>query len=65
MHLIWTLLIGFIAGLVTKMLTPGRDPSGFFAAVIGANAATPQDAQDRIHHLAQGASPGLLVKARS
>ena len=30
MHLIWTILIGFVAGLVAKMLTPGRDPSGFF-----------------------------------
>ncbi len=29
MHLIWTILIGFVAGLVAKMLTPGRDPSGF------------------------------------
>ena len=30
MHLIWTILIGFVAGLVAKMLTPGRDPGGFF-----------------------------------
>ena len=30
MHLIWTILIGFIAGLVAKMLMPGKDPSGFF-----------------------------------
>lgn len=30
MHLIWTILIGFVAGLVAKMLTPGQDPSGFF-----------------------------------
>lgn len=30
MHLVWTLLIGFAAGLVARMLTPGRDPSGFF-----------------------------------
>ena len=36
MHLIWTILIGFVAGLIAKMLTPGRDPSGFFiTAVIG------------------------------
>ena len=36
MHIIWTILIGFLAGLVAKMLTPGRDPSGFFiTAVIG------------------------------
>jgi len=30
MHLIWTILIGFVAGLVAKMLKPGADPGGFF-----------------------------------
>lgn len=28
MHFLWTLLIGFVIGLVAKMLTPGRDPKG-------------------------------------
>ena len=36
MGIIWTILIGFVVGLVAKMLTPGRDPSGFFiTAAIG------------------------------
>lgn len=36
MHIIWTILIGFVVGLLAKMLTPGRDPSGFFiTAIIG------------------------------
>ena len=36
MHLIWTILIGFVAGLVAKMLTPGGGPGGFFiTAAIG------------------------------
>ena len=36
MGIIWTIIIGFIVGLLAKMLTPGRDPSGFFiTAVIG------------------------------
>lgn len=36
MHIIWTILIGFVAGLIAKMLTPGRDPGGFFiTAAIG------------------------------
>lgn len=36
MSIIWTILIGFIVGLLAKMLTPGRDPSGFFiTAAIG------------------------------
>ena len=44
MHLIWTILIGFIAGLVAKMLTPGKDPSGFIITTLlgigGSLAAT-------------------------
>lgn len=36
MHIIWIILIGFVIGLLAKMLTPGRDPSGFFiTAAIG------------------------------
>jgi uncharacterized membrane protein YeaQ/YmgE (transglycosylase-associated protein family) len=36
MGLIGTILIGFVIGLIAKMLTPGRDPSGFFiTAAIG------------------------------
>ena len=30
MHLIWTILIGFVAGIVARMLAPGTGPSGFF-----------------------------------
>jgi uncharacterized membrane protein YeaQ/YmgE (transglycosylase-associated protein family) len=36
MSIIWIVLIGFVVGLLAKMLTPGRDPSGFFiTAAIG------------------------------
>ena len=36
MGIIWTILIGFIVGMLAKMLTPGKDPSGFFiTAAIG------------------------------
>lgn len=36
MSIIWTIVIGFVVGLVAKMLTPGRDPAGFFiTAAIG------------------------------
>ena len=36
MSIIWIILIGFVVGLLAKMLTPGRDPSGFFiTAAIG------------------------------
>lgn len=30
MELIWTILIGFVAGLIAKVLTPGAGPGGFF-----------------------------------
>ena len=29
MHLVWTIIIGFLAGLVAKFLLPGKDPGGF------------------------------------
>lgn len=36
MHLIWTILIGFVAGLIAKALTPGAGPSGFIlTSVLG------------------------------
>ena len=36
MDIIWTILIGFIVGVIAKLLTPGRDPGGFFVtAAIG------------------------------
>lgn len=28
MHILWILLIGFVVGVVAKMLTPGPDPKG-------------------------------------
>jgi uncharacterized membrane protein YeaQ/YmgE (transglycosylase-associated protein family) len=36
MSIIWTILIGFIVGIVARFLMPGRDPAGFFiTALIG------------------------------
>ena len=34
MGIIWTIIIGFIVGLLAKMLKPGRDPSGFIVTVL-------------------------------
>ncbi len=34
MHFIWTILIGLVIGAVAKLLTPGREPSGFFITVL-------------------------------
>jgi uncharacterized membrane protein YeaQ/YmgE (transglycosylase-associated protein family) len=30
MSIIWTILIGFIVGVLAKFVMPGRDPGGFF-----------------------------------
>ena len=44
MHIIGTILIGFLAGVVAKLLMPGRDPGGFIITtllgIIGAFVAT-------------------------
>jgi uncharacterized membrane protein YeaQ/YmgE (transglycosylase-associated protein family) len=34
MSILWTILIGFVIGLVAKFLTPGRDPGGFIITVL-------------------------------
>ena len=44
MHFIWTILIGFIVGLVARALMPGPNPMGFILTtilgVVGALVAT-------------------------
>ncbi len=34
MHLIWTILIGFVIGAIAKFLMPGRDPGGFIITTL-------------------------------
>ena len=44
MGFIWTIIIGFVAGLIAKFLMPGRDPGGFIITtilgIVGALVAT-------------------------
>ena len=45
MSIIWTIIVGFIAGVIAKLITPGRnEPSGFILTtilgIIGAFVAT-------------------------
>jgi uncharacterized membrane protein YeaQ/YmgE (transglycosylase-associated protein family) len=44
MSIIWTILIGLVAGVIAKLLMPGRDPGGFIITVllgiVGAVVAT-------------------------
>lgn len=35
MHIIWTIIIGFVAGIVAKLITPGsNEPSGFILTTL-------------------------------
>ena len=34
MHVIGFIIIGFLAGIVAKLLTPGRDPGGFIVTTL-------------------------------
>jgi uncharacterized membrane protein YeaQ/YmgE (transglycosylase-associated protein family) len=34
MHLLWTCLIGLLAGAVAKMLMPGKDPGGWIITTV-------------------------------
>lgn len=44
LHLIWVIIIGFVAGVAAKLIMPGKDPGGFLITtalgVIGALLAT-------------------------
>jgi uncharacterized membrane protein YeaQ/YmgE (transglycosylase-associated protein family) len=45
MSILWTIIIGFVAGVIAKLITPGRnEPSGFILTtilgIIGAFVAT-------------------------
>jgi uncharacterized membrane protein YeaQ/YmgE (transglycosylase-associated protein family) len=33
-HLLWTIIIGLIVGLIAKLLMPGRDPGGFIITIL-------------------------------
>ena len=34
MGIVWTLIIGLLAGIVAKLLMPGRDPGGFIITIL-------------------------------
>ena len=44
MHIIWTILIGFVVGLLARILTPGPGPRGFvlttLLGIVGSLVAT-------------------------
>lgn len=44
MSIIWTILIGFVVGVLAKFVMPGKDPGGFFVTagigILGSIIAT-------------------------
>jgi uncharacterized membrane protein YeaQ/YmgE (transglycosylase-associated protein family) len=34
MAILWTIIIGFLAGIIAKFLMPGRDPGGFIITTL-------------------------------
>ena len=62
MHIIATLIIGFVAGLIARFLMPGRDPMGFvlttLLGIVGAFVATYLGQALGWYHAGEGA--GLI-----
>jgi len=34
MHVIWSIVIGFLAGAIAKLIMPGKDPGGFIITTL-------------------------------
>ena len=34
MHILWTILIGLVAGAIAKLILPGKDPGGFIITIL-------------------------------
>ncbi len=62
MHFLWTLLAGFVVGIIAKMLTPGRDPQGcLITSGIGiAGAVIAKFLGEALHLYAPGQRVGFL-----
>lgn len=62
MHLIWTICIGFIAGLIARWISPGRSTSGFFiTAALGiAGALLATFVGQALHFYQPGESTGFI-----
>ena len=60
---IWTILIGFLVGVVAKLITPGKDPAGFFiTAIIGIVGSLVALLIGRaLGWYAEGAAPGFVA----
>ncbi|MGD0624949.1 MAG: GlsB/YeaQ/YmgE family stress response membrane protein [Thermodesulfobacteriota bacterium] len=34
MHILWTIVIGLVAGIIAKLIMPGKDPGGFIITIL-------------------------------
>jgi uncharacterized membrane protein YeaQ/YmgE (transglycosylase-associated protein family) len=63
MTIIWTIIIGFVIGLIARALMPGRDPAGFIiTTVLGIAGALIGSLIGRVFGLyAEGEPAGLIM----
>ncbi len=63
MAILWTIIIGFVIGLVAKVIMPGRDPGGFIVTtLLGiAGALLAKYLGQALGWYAEGQSAGFLA----
>jgi uncharacterized membrane protein YeaQ/YmgE (transglycosylase-associated protein family) len=63
MTIIWTIIIGFVIGLIARALMPGRDPAGFIiTTVLGVAGALVGSLIGRVFGFyGEGAPAGLIM----
>jgi len=63
MHILWTIIIGFVVGVIAKMLMPGRDPGGFIiTTLLGIAGAFVASYLGRaLHWYAPGQAAGFIA----
>ena len=63
MHIVWTIVIGFVAGAVAKLLMPGKDPGGFIlTTLLGIGGAVVATSLGRLlGWYSEGGSAGFIA----
>ena len=63
MHIIWSIIIGAVVGLIAKFLVPGRDPGGFIVTpLIGIGGAVVATYLGQfLHYYEPGQNAGFIA----
>jgi uncharacterized membrane protein YeaQ/YmgE (transglycosylase-associated protein family) len=63
MHIVWTILIGFVAGLIARAVMPGNQSMGFFlTAALGiAGSLVATYVGDALHWYSAGQGAGFIA----